>query len=250
MSAHNDKAISFRGASAIHDFQLNFVSGWGYHDTGTVTLEVPGYGIEIDSDSEAQKTDEPTQASIILPRRLVFENDLSDEAALDFEEFKKACDAAWELTRLINIWNADAIAEAEENEREEDQQRQEAEEARNAIVQEREETMLQELVGERVKVRHRQYKTMCYGTVDTRPISWGIAPDGDEGAGKSVPTEWEPRIRYSDQGDTRDTGVGSYARLDAKTEKGWRTVWDDGKDDLPEYDRNVKLPKAKAWSDG
>ncbi len=238
---NGSNTIRIQGIQMTHDFRLIFQPGWGLGGEGTVKLTVGDVIIAIRSDSDAQNEKEPNLASFALPLgRNIFSNDLSDDSALEFEEFKLACDAAWELTRLINAWNADAIAEATQRELEADQKREEEEKVRNAVIAGREEIMLQELVGERVKVRHRHYKTMCYGRVITRATAWDDS--GEE-------TEWTPSVHYSDQGQTRDGGVGTYARLDAKTEKGWRTVWDDGKEDLPEYDRSVKLPKVKAWNE-
>jgi hypothetical protein len=148
------------------------------------------------------------------------------------------------LLASIDHANAEAISEQERREAEEEQKREEEAAAQQELETERTEVLMQELVGERVKVRHRNYKTMCYATVEVQPTydkaSW--ERDDDE-----EPSGYRVRLRYSDQGATRDSGVGSYARLDAKTEKGWRTVWDDGKDDLPEYDRDVKLPEVRPW---
>jgi hypothetical protein len=247
VSAYNDETISFRGAGAIHEFTLVFREGWGHTGSGTVALEVGSYGIDIESDSDAQDEVEPTHASFTTPRRISFENDLSDEADKDFQDFKKALDAAWELTRLINAWSADAISAAEQREAEEEQRQRETEEARQKILDEREETMLQELVDERVKVRHKGYKTMCYAVVYVQPL-YGEPQRTYKTEDDEEPSGYRARLRYSDQGETRDNGMDSYARLDAKTEKGWRTVWDDGKDDLPDYDRDVKLPKARPWN--
>lgn len=179
--------------------------------------------------------EEPEEATVLMRRgggyRYMSEADLVFTARL--------MKFAAHLVGLFNEAIKDALQDQARIEAEEEEARRQKEAEEEAQTKEREEILLHELVGERVKIRHRQYKTMCYGEVYTRATEWDDS--GDEVA-------WEPRVRYSDQGDTRDRGVSSYARLDAKTERGWRTVWDDGKDDLPEYDRAVKLPQVKPYN--
>jgi hypothetical protein len=140
------------------------------------------------------------------------------------------------VTELNRYLKSD-IEAAKQREEEEEVARKAAEEAREAITQERTERLLHEFIGDRVKIRHRGYKTMCYGTVSSREV----------GLDENEEPVFEVRIRYSDQGYTRDMGVPSFQRLDVKTEEGWKTVWDDGTDDLPERDRGVKLPEVKPY---
>lgn len=186
--------------------------------------------------------DDPGESEISSRRRFWAVD--SDKAA----DISKLFAFASQLVGLLNEANSEAISAAEQHEAEEEQRRRETEEARQKVLDEREETMLQELVDERVKVRHKGYKTMCYGTVYVQPL-YGEPQRTYKIEDDEEPSGYRARLRYSDQGDTRDNGMDSYARLDAKTEKGWRTVWDDGKDDLPDYDRDVKLPKARPWND-
>jgi len=163
----------------------------------------------------------------------------------------RLCQFAAQLIGLFDEATAEERAKAEARRAEEEQAEAEQREREAELEDERSEILLQELVGERVKVRHQGYKTMCYGTVHVAPL-YGDPDDIMKRYPKEYgeePSSYEPLIRYSDQGATRDRGIGSYKRLDAKTERGWRTVWDDGKDDLPEFDRAVKLPKVKPWGE-
>jgi DNA-binding transcriptional MerR regulator len=212
------------------------IDGGGYYDIRH-TFRLEGHSFQFEVPDVKEESEEVT---VLFSRgggyRYMSENDLVFTARL--------MKFAAQLVGLFNDAIRDALHAQAQAEAEEEEERRKKEAESEALVKEREEVMLHELVGEKVKVRHRHYKTMCYGTVDTRAIGYE-----DDNGTRGEPNEWRPVVRYSDQGVTRDSGVASYARLDVKTERGWRTVWDDGKDDLPEYDRAVKLPQTKPWSE-
>lgn len=144
---------------------------------------------------------------------------------------------------LLNEAMADEIAAAKaEEERAEAEAAQKAEE-RKQVVDAREEQLLMELVGERVKVRHAGYKSFTEARVgaqeDHRP--------GHEG-------EYHVTLeRYGNHEAIYSRGsrnIQDWRRLDVKTAKGWRNVWDDGKDDLPMYDRGKDAPQYQPYKEG
>jgi hypothetical protein len=161
-----------------------------------------------------------------------------DASTTEARELAAVIAFASEVGDLVNAWEADRIKEIRDREAREEQEAQEAHDARNALLKEREEMLLHEFVDERVKVRHHGYKTMCYATCTVRDRGEAYEDDG----------RYVVKLRYSDQGATRDSGMGSFQRMDVQTDKGWRTLWDDGKDDLPEWDRATKLPQVRPYS--
>lgn len=206
--------------------------------SGKVDVHLTAGEDDIEIESPSVSDDVIEAAGLSRNRSGLEEEDLDD--AIRLLQFGR------QLVGLINHFQADALAAQADREAQEAQEQEEAAAAQAERNREREEIMLMEMVDERIKVRHRGYKTMCYGTVYAQPL-YGEShrrwpeEDGEE------PTAYRAKVRYSDQGDTRDRGIESYTRVDLKTERGWRTVWDDGKDDLPEWDRAVKLPKVRSW---
>lgn len=108
------------------------------------------------------------------------------------------------------------------------------------VIAEREQLMLTELLGETVKVRNRGYKTMRQATVDAKTHR-----EWREVGGKRELVEDGYKASLQWKGEARAGQVRLFRRLDVMTKEGWATVWDDGYDDLSEYDRRRPAGSAK-----
>lgn len=96
------------------------------------------------------------------------------------------------------------------------------------VVAKREQLLITELLGELVKIRNRGYKTMKQARVDAKMRQKWIA-------GTLTDTGYVPVFDW--EGESRAGQVRVMRRLDVMTERGWATVWDDGMDDIHEWDR-------------
>jgi hypothetical protein len=133
-----------------------------------------------------------------------------------------AVSIAVDLAELINEGRADEIAAAREREEREREERKRAAEERAAAVEARRERLMTEFMGEEVKVRETGYKTMRKATVDVyQPLSVRNGEDG----------EWRLRLDYHGH-DARTQNVAAMRRLDVLVGGRWKTVWDDGTDDV------------------
>lgn len=112
---------------------------------------------------------------------------------------------------------------------EEARQRQAEQEEENRIVRERTDRLLNEFVGERVKIRARGYKGMPDGTVD---------------AVETISGAYRPVIRWRTNLQ-RTSNVALWRRLDIYVGNHWETVWDDGDDDLSPWDLPNRSQNAK-----
>lgn len=103
--------------------------------------------------------------------------------------------------------------------------------------------VMDELMGDEARVRCDGYKGMARCVIGARhatPYEMEQSP----GSG-----EWRVALRWKGAGQSSNLNV--VRRLDVKTALGWRTVWDDGTDDLWEWERDsVRLPTCKAWRSG
>jgi hypothetical protein len=154
--------------------------------------------------------------------------------AEDAANMARLCLFGSDLVSLIDEANAGAIAEQQQREADEEQQREEEALAEKAKWEERKELLLMEATGEKVRIRHRGYKTN--GTAMLEVINRGSEEE----------PHYVPRLRWDvAQNQSRPQNIEHWQRFEVKTPKGWKLLWDDGKDDLPEYDRNIKEPKAR-----
>jgi hypothetical protein len=144
-----------------------------------------------------------------------------------------------DITDLINEANAGAVEQAEERAAREREEAEKKQAERDALVRHRTDRLLNELIGETVRIRMRGYKSMSRAVVGAREkMEWAVG--GYEGTG-----EYEPTFDWID-GD-RGANVEKMMRLDLQTgAKTFQTLWDDGKDDLPIYDQG-RVAKSKPY---
>lgn len=146
---------------------------------------------------------------------------------------------AAELAESEDAKYADLIAAAEERERKEQEEAARKHEERQALLAERKETLMVELLGAEVKVRLRGYKSMPRAVVEVIDRNRWYDYDRREYVSTEGEEDWQPRIRWTDD-CSRDARLGLIVRLDVKTTRGWATVWDDGTDDLSSFDSDLK----------
>lgn len=149
--------------------------------------------------------------------------------------------SATEVAAQINLTHADAIAEAKKAREREEAAREKAKAAREKVIKERTERLLNEFVGETVKVREAGYKTMRQAIVDAREVRGEYNYDTNEYA---MTGEYKPSFSYTGR-DARTQRVERIQRLDVKVGASWRTVWDDGVEDLPSWERDRPAGSAK-----
>lgn len=143
----------------------------------------------------------------------------ADEARLSADVLKFAA----ELADLIEYGYADLIKDAKKRQQKEEAEAEKARAARAERLEERKDQLMNELVGEMVRIRHYGYKTAVRAILAVT-----------EGYGG----EYRVRFEYVvDQDWARPQTLDRIQRLDAKIDGKWQTIWDDGKDDLPYYDR-------------
>jgi hypothetical protein len=217
---------------------INSVNRWGWRDDGpetiTISTELAENEVTVKSPRVLDDDDRVIEpASIDMSWPHTENGDQLDELVVLLQFGKQ-------LINLIDAHNEDAIAEAVQKQEEAEAAKAQREEEAERITKEREETLLMELVGEHVKIRHSGYKSATEAVVeaaeDNRPEHEG---------------EYFPRLgpwKHHDGIYSRGRrNVATWRRLDVKTAKGWRTVWDDGKDDLPEYDRGKDAPRYQPY---
>jgi hypothetical protein len=203
----------------------------GYWRTGIV-FELDGIAVEVES--PAQGDDEVSWAELEIQN--------SSYPLQDIERLLKVIGFAGELVRMINAANADAVAAVEEAEAKQEEREAEERAAKDALTDERKQMLLNELMGEVVRVRHSTYRTTAKATVES------IGRDYDDNA---EPTRWEPRLRWDSRNNANrsTTDVENWMLLDVKTDKGWRNVWDDGAHDIGGVARGSR-ERIKPWSGG
>jgi len=144
-----------------------------------------------------------------------------------------------EIGELIEEANAEKIEKAREARRRKAEEEKRQREEREATVAKRKDLLMTGLLGEYVKIRCRGFKTFAAYKVDVYESSDGgfslhLKPQSDSG--------------YSRPHADRD--VGRFVRLDVRTPDGFRTVWDDGTDDIPYYESPEKIKKPYPKWDG
>lgn len=124
-------------------------------------------------------------------------------------------------------------AKQREEQREAEEQREREE--REAELQRRKETLMHELVGERVRMRQYRYKTLRAADVEVLPV---YTYDYDKR--ERVETgEYKVHFAYGPQDQSRTQRIEQIKRLDVRQKNGsWLTVWDDGLDDLSPWERD------------
>jgi len=188
-------------------------SRWG----GADEIKLHLGGMEVGLDLPDADDAEPEKAEAGVIREYGPDADqLRDLASL--------CNFAAVICDLINEANAEKIEAAriaeEKAEAEREQRRIETEQR----IEDRTERLMMEFVGEEVKVRERSYKTMRRAIVEPREqMKW----DGMERVGTG---EYKFHLNYF--GEDRTQLVSRIVRLDVKVGSRWKTLWDDGTDDL------------------
>ena len=133
---------------------------------------------------------------------------------------------------LCALWDAEAEGArdaAAERARVEAERREAARVARAELVAERSDRLLNEFIGERIKIRERGYKSMVFCEVGARQV-YG-----------SEPEEWEPKFVWTTD-HVRTQDLERIVRLDIKAHGRWMTLWDDGTDDLPAWEQRLAGP--------
>lgn len=124
-------------------------------------------------------------------------------------------------------------------------------EAREAqeIADKRTEIVKNELVGDKCRVRCKGYKRMVSAIIEvSQRKRWQRTEDGE----RVVAAEWYVHFKWTGR-NSQYNNFTHVRRLDVETDRGWRTVWDDGLGDLHEWDRArvaKKLPTCKRWQSG
>lgn len=210
--------------------------GWGYNGATRIRFQLGTFIVEIDA-PRVVEVDEQFPATLELHRR---PHEMTPDEAVQLGALMAFTS---ETARLFNEWNQPLVDAAEQREAEEEQKLKEEQDAKDAITDERKQMLLNELMGETVRVRHSGYRTTAKAVVESRGRNYN---DDDE------PTEWEPTLRWdSSNNANRARGdVQNWMLLDVKTERGWRNVWDDGKADIGGDLAGTKLPEAKPWREG
>jgi hypothetical protein len=225
----------------IPDYNLNTRFGEievrearGYWRTGIV-FELDGIAVEVESPAQGDDQMEWAELSI--------EN--TSYPLQDIERLIKVVGFAGELVRMINACNADAVAAVERAEQELEEREAEERAAKDARTEERKQMLLNELMGETVRVRHDSYRTTAKALVEAYEGRVGVdyAPDEE-------PT-FLPRLKWdsANNANRRRTDVENWMLLDVKTDKGWRNVWDDGKHDIGER-VGASRERIKPWTGG
>lgn len=204
---------------------------------GEVTYEFTGddyrFSVQLDSpDAEGADADELENGCGVTIQRWY--------GSMDVDETRKASDLlAWvaAIAEAIEQADADRIEAAREAVAKEEEERQRKIAEREALIEERKDRLMNEFVGEEIKVRERGYKTMRRAIVNVLPVmEW---KDGER-----VETG-EFRIHLDYINDARTQRVEQMPRVDVKVGSSWRTVWDDGTDDLSPWERD-KLSTSAA----
>jgi hypothetical protein len=205
-------------------------------------LELSFNGVEVLVSVSDKDSDMLSDCLLKVSRGYLIEPELARETS-------KLLTFAADLAELINEANADRRAEIElERKRQEEEAEREREECRQRIA-ERTELLLTELVDERVNIRQHGYKTMRQATVGVRELRvWNRETSEYEVAG------YAPKFDYVNAADaSRTQHVDEIKRLDVKVRgtRKWKTVWEDGMDDLNPWDRDaVSLKPVQDRYDG
>jgi hypothetical protein len=167
----------------------------------------------------------------------------SDE---DYSDLEAIIATAGTIAGHFNEINAERIAEAKMIDEAELMNAEFDRARRDEVLEERRERLLHEFVGDEVRVRERGYKAMTRVRVrvDERAT---YNSEGDEDGGV------EYQIRFPVVGGSSryvSHRLDDILRLDVKDSSGrWACVWDDGKDDLPSWDRGKEV-KIRPYNGG
>lgn len=214
---------------------------WGYNEATRIRFQLGPFIVDLDTPRHIQTdhADEddqfPATLSInIRPRDMTSEEAVELGALLAFSS---------ETARLFNEWNQPLIEAAEKREAEKEQAAQEEQAKKDEVTQERKDQLLNELMGETVRVRHATYRTTAKAVVEHRERRY---------EGETEETKWEPRLRWcsANNANRRHDDVENWKLLDVKTERGWRNVWDDGNDDIGGPARAPGRANIAPWDGG
>jgi hypothetical protein len=140
-----------------------------------------------------------------------------------------AC-AAW-ICDLFLEANAETIEQLKREEEEAELERKRLAEEREAELELRRERLMTEFLGDEVKIRERGYKTMRRARVEV--YSTAGAADQD----------YRLHFRYFGR-DERTQNLERMVRVDIKVGSRWKTLWDDGKDDLSPWEQRKMSTSA------
>lgn len=175
--------------------------------------------VQVVSPYQAQtiRYERPSKATVRVP------GSMHNISALEAEGYGRAILAASDIAALINEAQERYLTESRADRERRAEERRRAYEERQRVVAERRERLLHELQGGYIKIRERGFKSMVYARV-------GVRQEGDG--------EWVPFFDWTTE-HIKTQNLEKIVRLDVKAQGRWRTVWDDGVDDLPEYDREL-----------
>lgn len=106
--------------------------------------------------------------------------------------------------------------------------------AREIVIDQRKQCVLNELIGETVWVRSYGYKTMRKATVGVR----------EKGGGEGVKPEYLIVLNW--EGEPRPSSIEKIPRLDVVMDGERQNVWDDGVEDLNIWEREKLSTSARA----
>ena len=158
---------------------------------------------------------------------------------LNAEESVKMAMLLNEAAKVAQRWEE---SDAEERERAAkareiaEKARREAREKQEAELAKRIERCMMEFADEPVRVRAQGYKSVVRGVMRVREtFRYNRNTLTREGTGEFI-----PYIEYTNDADRdRPERIGSIRRLEIKVGGRFKVVWDDGRDDLPIYDRGA-----------
>jgi hypothetical protein len=211
---------------------LSFPNKGSDRYSSLVSLSLPG-----------RDEDPDDGATFSVNRRTFTDSDETDEAATVIAAISTARTiiALWRESNKAKLAEIEAERKREEEERERLQKEREAKrEAHKLETEERRERLMTEFIGERVKIRESGYKGMRSGDVDAKTKrAWSEETLRWE----EIDGEFELTIRWV--GEPYTQNVFNWRRLDVKVGARWKTVWDDGVDDLSYYDQQTPVSSAK-----
>jgi len=192
-------------------------SSWGGYVSFAVATDV---GDEIDIYSP--DWDEPEEYELEMKvdsARLSTRSEIEDE--INLLRFGQ------QLIGLLEDATEESRAEAVRLREQREEEERRAEEEREQRVQERKDRLMMEFMGEEVKVRERGYQTMRRAIIAAYQREWY-----DYDKREYVKNE-EYTLKFDYIGrEERTQSVEHIKRLDVKVGSRWKTLWDDGADDI------------------
>lgn len=218
--------------------QFHIREGRGWMRRGDVIIEC---GELVDETVQVTVVSPHREADDLHPAYLAVEDDELDPHSVPL--LLKLLAFASNVAEQINEANKEAIQNQLREEAEREQLAAEERTRVEALVEERKQMLLHELMGETVRVRHHSYRTTAKATVESRELRY---------EGETEDAKWAPRLRWHQAGNYNRNreDVQNWVLLDLKTDRGWRNVWDDGNSDIGGTVGAPARANVKPWSGG